>query len=166
MAAKQLGWRRVTAFGTVLLGFAALGHAPAQASTRPDSAAARLPFRLLDSPNGYFTVSNLTKAYGRDLSEWLKVQAPPTTDLAQLDRYGRSRPIEPAPAPAPEDSSDLALADAAKKHNPTELTPEEKAALTPPQPGVHVGIPGTVAATGALIGGLALLAKIVTEFLR
>jgi hypothetical protein len=46
------------------------------------------------------------------------------------------------------------------------LTPEQKDALDPPKPGVHVGIPGTVAATGAMVGGLALLAKILSEFMR
>jgi len=42
------------------------------------------------------------------------------------------------------------------------VSPSEKEALTPPSAGVQVGIPSAVAATGALLGGLALLVKILT----
>jgi hypothetical protein len=36
----------------------------------------------------------------------------------------------------------------------------------PEKPGAHVGIPGPVAATTALLGGFALLVKLLAELIR
>ena len=91
------------------------------------------------------------------------VRKSPPTEVAGLATL-------PAPAAAPDtaaaDSSDIRLTRAGEGKKPTELAPGEKAALNPPQAGAHVGIPGPVAATSALLGGFALLVKLISELVR
>jgi len=136
---------------------------PAAAQAKVSTA---LPFRPLGAVDEYFTASNLTKLYGKDLTRFMKLDPQSRADLARLDRWGQPGEPRYAAAPAPVDSSDIAVADRNAANNPATLTPEQKEALVPPQPGAHVGIPSAVATTGALVGGLALLAKIISEFVR
>ena len=77
--------------------------------------------------------------------------------MAELDLHGRF-PL----GDTPEDSTAKALYERARRGDVAEVAPPEKAELAPPQPGVRTGIPSAVAATGALIGGLAILIKILT----
>jgi hypothetical protein len=86
------------------------------------------------------------------------------TEVAGLDELLPVRAAAPDTAPA--DSSDIRLTRAEQGRRPTELSPDEKAALDPPKPGAQVGIPGPVAATTALLGGFALLVKLISELVR
>ncbi len=146
----------------------ALGPGSASARTEPakaprDSLTA-LPFLPASGAGEQFTASRLTKAYDHNLMQFVKpVRRVPPTELAGLDGLAASRPAPPDTAPV--DSSDIRLTRAGQGQT-AELTPEQKAALVPEQPGAHVGIPGPVAATTALLGGLALFVKLLTELIR
>ena len=88
----------------------------------------------------------------------------PATEIANLDALPPRTQSLPDTAAA--DSSDIRLTRGDQGKRPTELTPEERAALSPAQPGAHVGIPSPVAATTALLGGFALLVKLLSELIR
>lgn len=81
----------------------------------------------------------------------------PRIDMLALERHGYF-PSGDVPA----DSSARAVYEQALRPDVANVTPAEKDALTAPQTGAHVGIPGAAAAAGALLGGLALLVKILT----
>lgn len=134
---------------------------PAQA---PRDSLGALPFLPAEEPGQSFTASRLTRTYERDVMQFVRpVRKSPPTQVAGLDAL-------PAPAARPDtaaaDSSDIRLTRAEQGRKPTELGPDEKAALNPPQAGAHVGIPGPVAATTALLGGFALLVKLISELVR
>lgn len=142
---------------TILTGVLLLGVAlgiPARATAATASGA--LPFRPLSSPTDRFAASNLTRAYEKDVSLFLNSQGP-RVDLAELDRHGYfpygDRPYDP---------EWKSLVESGEARRVAEMSPKEKDEVTPPTAGVQVGIPSAVAATGALIGGLALLVKILT----
>ena len=62
----------------------------------------------------------------------------------------------------PADSTARALYERTLHPEVAEVTPADKDAVTPPKAGAHVGIPSAAAATGAILGGLAILIKILT----
>jgi hypothetical protein len=115
-------------------------------------AAGELPFRPLTHPDDHFSASDLTMAYERDLSIFLSPNAPSYLDLDQLDRYRY----------AAADSSRRVWSDPDPEHV-AQLTPEQKDEVTPPTAGVQVGIPSYVSVPGILIGGAALLVKVLSE---
>jgi hypothetical protein len=134
---------------------------PAQA---PKDSLVSLPFLPATEPGQPFTASRLTRTYERDLMQFVRP-------------VRRARPTEPgydqvavAPAAAADtaaaDSSDIRLTRARQGKGAAELTPAEKAAASPEKPGAHVGIPGPVAATSALVGGFVLLVKLISELIR
>ncbi len=94
--------------------------------------------------------------YDRDLALFLNTRSR-RIDLAVLDRHGHASP----PATVWDDSTAKALFDRSQPTDVAEVTPGEMDALTPPTAGVHMGIPSAVAATGALLGGIGLLIKIL-----
>ncbi len=120
------------------------------------SGAKSLPFKPLSGPNDYFTASTLTAAYEKDMTPFLSYRAA-SIDMAALDRHGHFPYGD-----VPEDSTARRLFEQAKLRDLAEETPPEKTALVPPSPGGHTGIPSAVATTGALLGGLAILIKILT----
>jgi hypothetical protein len=137
---------------------------PAPVETRSDSVLA-LPFLPASEPGQTFTASRLTKTYNRDLMQFVRpVRRLPATEIAALDALPPARVAAPDSAVA--DSSDIRLTRNGQGKRPTELSPTEKAALAPEKPGAHVGIPGPVAATTALLGGFALLVKLISELVR
>ena len=115
-----------------------------------------LPFRPLQGPDDVFTASSLTMDYDR---AWMSFSNPrgPKVDLSMLDRHGYFPPGD-----VPADSAARALYERSLHPDVAAVTPADKDAVTPPTAGAHVGIPGAAAATGALIGGLAILIKILT----
>jgi hypothetical protein len=46
------------------------------------------------------------------------------------------------------------------------MTPEEKAAALPPKPPISTAIPSPVAVAGSLVGGLAILVKLITALAK
>ena len=111
-----------------------------------------LPFRSLTGPNDRFTASDLTMLYEKDTSLFLNPSAPPYLDLEQLDRYQYSRADTTRRVwsrPPPDEVA--------------ELSPQEKDEITPPTAGVQVGIPSYISVPGTLIGGAALLIKVLSE---
>jgi len=94
--------------------------------------------------------------YDRDLALFLNTR-PRRIDLGDLDRYGHA---PPAPS-AWDDSTAKALFDRSQPTDVAEVTPGEKDALTPATAGAKVGIPSAVAATGAILGGIGILIKIL-----
>ena len=94
--------------------------------------------------------------YDRDLALFLNA-GPRRTDLAFLDLYGHA----PPPESVWEDSTAKALFDRSQGTDVAEVAPGEKDALVPATAGVRVGIPSAVAATGAILGGIGLLIKIL-----
>lgn len=131
-----------------------------------DSTAAKLPFLATTSVDEFFTASNLTRLYGKDLVRFMSPQtASARYDLAALDHYGTPSNPQWVPPPLTPDSS-ISLTDEQRRRHPSDMTPEDRAALKPPEAGVHVGIPSAVAATTAFVGGLALLVKILAEMVR
>lgn len=148
---------------------AAVPH-PGRIDTRtrlalPDSLlAGPLPFAP-PAPGQAFAVSNLTRKYTRDIAAFLKPEAAARSfDLAQLEAAAAGvHRLEPRPAPA--DSADLNLTEDPQRRT-AEIPPEERDKLVPPTPGVKVGIPSPVATAGALLGGLGLLIKVISELAR
>lgn len=120
------------------------------------SASPPLPFRAVRGPSDRFTASSLTMNYDRDLALFLNAR-PRSIDLAFLDRYGHA----PPPVSVWEDSTAKALFDRSQGTDVAEVAPGEKDALTPATAGVRMGIPSAVAATGAILGGIGLLIKIL-----
>ena len=166
--------RRTIGPGQALLAAACLvGKAPpvdaasgawtsAEAAIARDSAASRrLPFTPSHGAGQPFAASELTRRYGKDVTQFLRSEPVSLTDLAQLDRMAEAT----TPGTAGVDSSDLRLVEE-QRRRATQLTPQEKEKLVPPQPGAHVGVPSAVAATGALLGGLGLLIKLIVELAR
>jgi hypothetical protein len=80
----------------------------------------------------------------------------PELALEFMDRYGTA----PDPAAAPQDSSDIRLAESGK---PDQISDTEKKQLEPPRPPVSTSIPSYVAVPATLLGGLALLVKLIAE---
>jgi hypothetical protein len=124
--------------------------------TAGDAATTTLPFRPLGGPHDRFSASNLTVTYEKDPTLFLNGSRPPI-DLAQLDRYGHF-PYGDVPL----DPNEKSLVGSPRPQSVADVSPQEKDELTPPTAGAHVGIPSAVAATGALLGGLAILVKILT----
>jgi len=138
--------------------------ARAAASAPSDSG---LAFRALSGSGDRFSVSDLTKAYERDLTTWTNTERTSALDLAWLDRHGvAATGSGAAAADAAADSSDLDVVDGASGRDPGTMTPQEKSAAEPPKPPVSVGIPSPVAIAGSLVGGLALLVKLITAIAR
>jgi hypothetical protein len=131
---------------------------PAPTAPSESTLASLPPIRLLVAPDGRFVTSQLVLDHGRDETPFLTGVIVPQLDLAELDAHGRF-PDGDVPA----DSTKRLF-----RHRPPQdaaaLSPEEKKAAVPPEPGVHAGIPSAVAVTGTLLGGLALLVKILTGF--
>ena len=152
--------RAVVAWQIVLPAALAVAAHPPEASgvaPSPLAAAARtLPFRPLQGPDDVFTASSLTIDYDH---AWMSFSNPrgPRVDMAALDRHGYF-PLGDVPA----DSAARALYERSLHPDVAEVTPADKEALSPPEAGAHVGIPSAAAATGALLGGLAILIKILT----
>jgi hypothetical protein len=129
---------------------------PAGAASRP------LPFPVLREPGQSFAASELARAYSRDLLPLLNPEAARlSADLALLDRYGTAPP--PGHTVAAADSSDIRLVDSRRQG---ELTPEEKKQLEPPGPPLRTSIPSSVATSASLIGGLALLVKLLADMIK
>ncbi len=160
-ARRRLPWAVV---GLVLLTTAPAAPAstpPLGAIAEPDSVVERrLGFRPAPHPGDIFGVSNLTVSYEQTIASFSNPTSRRNRDLAWLDRYGNQ-----PPRVAETDSSSIRLVDEAKRRA-TELTPTEKKALEPPAPPVHVGIPSPVAVGASLVGGIALLAKVIAALLR
>jgi hypothetical protein len=158
-----------TAATLILLGMLLAGSRPVAARpvplpTTPDSTQLRLlPFEPAMDPGEPFAASKLNKTYGKDLTRLLRPGARPRrTDLEVLDRYA----VAPEFVPAELDSSDIRLVGSRPEGSSTELTPEDKRETTPPQAGVRVGIPSSVATSATILGGIALFVKVLTEFLK
>jgi hypothetical protein len=145
----------VLLFG-ITLGASLCAAHPAAGSAQPPSSPESPPFRALRQAGERFTASSLTMRYDTDLALFLNPRDR-RIDLDDLDLHGRFPYGD-----TPEDSTAKALYERAKRGEVAEVTPPEKAEIAPPQPGVHTGIPSAAAATGALIGGLAILIKILT----
>jgi hypothetical protein len=139
----------------------ALPTAAAAPRSRPAAPDSGLAFRPLGGPTDRFSVSDLTRTYERDLTIWSNAGRQPVLDLAWLDRYGGS-----TGGHAAIDSSDIDVVGGAERREPTAMTPDERAAAEPPQPGVQVGIPSPVAVAGALLGGVAVLVKLIAALGR
>lgn len=143
---------------TFLMGLVLLGGAWASAALASTTleTSRPLPFLALSGPNGRFTASNLTAVYEKDPTSLLNRRGP-RIDLAQLDRHGHfpygDTPIDP---------NEKSLVESTQPQEVADVSPTEREELTPPKAGAHVGIPSAAAATGALIGGLAILIKILT----
>jgi len=154
----------------ILLGLLLAGGRSAEARPEPlpvpaDSTHFRLPFEPAQEPGEPFVASKLNKTYGKDLTRLMRPRArSPRTDLETLDQYAEA-PLPPF-APAELDSSDIRLVGSRPEGSSAELTPQDKEEAKPAQAGVQVGIPGPVAATTALLGGIALFVKVLTEFLK
>lgn len=99
-------------------------------------------------------------SYEKTIASFSNVAAHQSRDLAWLDRYG-----DPRPKRVETDSSNIHLVDEAARRA-TELTPDEKKALEPPSPPVQVGIPSPVAVGASLVGGIALLVKVIAALMR
>ncbi|UCE03517.1 MAG: hypothetical protein JSW67_04830 [Candidatus Latescibacterota bacterium] len=110
------------------------------------------------TPDGRFAASQLTRVYDRDPTLFLGESAN-LLDPEQLDRYGWF-PYGDIPA----GSDSKRLLQEADPNDVANLAPSEKDAIEGPEAGAYVGIPSAVAATGAVIGGLGLLAKFISEF--
>jgi hypothetical protein len=134
------------------------------APAAPDSTWSRLPFVPLENPGDFFAASKLTRSYGKDLTPLLGSRRQPAarTDLETLDEYAAA----PQPYDSEPDSTDIRLLRERARRSAAEMTPEERAAAAKPEAGVRVGIPSPVAASATLIGGVALLAKILVEFFK
>jgi hypothetical protein len=168
--------RSAMGLGLALWGaLGAAGSAP-PAAARPVPAVVRPRLVLPDSvlrgplpfapgrPGDSFAASDLTRKYARNITPFLKPEAVPGLDLAQIDRAAAGvRQVEPQAAPP--DSSDLRLTEE-QRRRVAEIPPEERDQLDPPKPGVHVGVPSAVATTGALLGGIGLLIKVLSELVR
>ena len=116
------------------------------------------PLEVFVAPDGRFVTSRLDRDHGRDPTPFLSGVIVSQLDLNVLDAHGRF-PDGDVPA----DSTKKLV----RRRPPQEtaaLSPEEKKAAAPPEPGVHAGIPSAVAVTGTLLGGLALLVKVLTSF--
>jgi hypothetical protein len=129
----------------------------------PDSTLRSLPFEPIEQPGDIFAASKLTRTYAKDLTPllWADRRAK-RTDLETLDEYASA---DPSFSSDP-DSTDIQLLRERARRSAAEMTPEEKAAAEAPQAGVHVGIPSSISTTATMIGGIALLAKILTEFFK
>ena len=147
--------RRLRGTFLVLL-LPALGVAAHPPETSEIAVVRPLPFRPLQGPDDVFSASSLTISYDR---AWMSFSNPrgPRIDMAALDRHGYFPPGD-----VPADSLARALYERALHPDVAEVTPADKDALSPPKAGAQVGIPSAVAATGALLGGLAILIKILT----
>jgi hypothetical protein len=156
------GWVGSGVVGALGVWSAAHANTPAPGATaEPDSVVERrLGFRPAPHPGDIFGVSHLTISYEKTVASFSNPNVQKARDLAWLDRYGDARPRT-----ADADSSDIRLVDEAKRRA-TELTPEEKKALAPPAPPVHVGIPSPMAIGASLAGGVVLLAKVIAALLR
>ena len=139
----------------------ATGTAYPRAAADSSATLRALPFPPITEPGQSFAASDLTRRYTKNVMPFLRPDLAPPTDLAQLDRAAERSEARAAEA----DSSDVQLVDE-QRRRAGPLTPEEKNQLVPPKPGAYVGIPGPVAATGALLGGLALLIKLIAELAR
>jgi hypothetical protein len=163
----------VLGFGGVLGPVAALLPVPASADSPvespkpganvaakpPDPAPARPLFRPANGPNQSIASSELTGRYTVDLTRFLM----PSTDLDAADISWLDRlPERQAPTAVAGDSSDVRLVES-KSKDPVGLPPADKRAANPQPPG---SIPGPAAAAAAFLGGLVLLVKVVSEFLR
>ena len=116
------------------------------------------PLEVFVAPDGRFVTSRLDRDHGRDPTPFLSGVVVSQLDLDVLDAHGRF-PDGDVPA-----DSTKKLVHRRPPQETAELSPEEKKAAAPPEPGVHAGIPSTVAATGTLLAGLALLVKVLTSF--
>ena len=148
----------------VVLGTVSTSHAntpmPGTTAESDSVVERRLGFRPAPHPGDLFSVSNLTISYEQSIASFSNTTSRQSRDLAWLDRYGNQRPRM-----AETDSSNIRLVDEAKRQA-TELTPTEKKTLEPPAPPVQVGIPSPVAVGASLLGGIALLAKVIAALLR
>lgn len=116
-------------------------------------------FRPATNSGDPIASSELTRKYAVDLTLFLRPSADvDVADLAWLDRMG-SPPPSAVPAA---DSSDVELIESGARA-PRDPPPAGERAAAPKPSG---SIPGPVAATTALLGGLVLLVKVITEFLR
>jgi hypothetical protein len=131
--------------------------APVKLAGRDSVRTRPLPFLPAPRPDQPFAASELTKPYVKNFAPLLKPR-PRSTSIREVERYAAA-----AYRDTSRDSSNVHLVDAAKH---SELTPEEKAKAVPKKPGAHVGIPGPAAAAGALLGGLALLVKVIAALVR
>lgn len=122
------------------------------------AAADVLPFRPLSNPGDHFSASDLTIAYETDSSLFLNGAAYSYLDLDELDRHGLPRYEEDTA-----DGSKRVRSESAPDDSVAELSPDEKDEAVPPPAGVQVGIPSYIAVPGTLIGGAALLAKVLSE---
>ena len=118
-----------------------------------------LPFRSLDD-TGRFTVSELTAPYERDLDRILDTKEKQPTDLAVLDEHGWF-PMDDVPYRT--DTYDM-FQQAADEVPQDQLTPEEEVAGESGTAGVQVGIPSPAAVTGSILGGLGVLASILSDW--
>lgn len=144
----------------LLLGSAAVQAQPVAPSSS-DSLRSALPFVPVRGPGDRFVASNLSKTYDRDLLHLLNPEAARIrADLALLDRYGQA-PRHRVPVEV--DSSNVRVVDAGK---PDQISREEKEKLEPPAPPIKTTIPDAVASTASILGGLALLVKILSEMIR
>ena len=135
-------------------------HAVAAVPATRDSG---LAFRPLRHSSDRFSVSDLTRLYERDLSVWTNVDRQPAGDLAWLDRHGSARPVRVA---AHSDSSDLDVVEGAEGRDPTAMTRAEKEAAEPPKPPISTAIPSPIAVAGSLVGGLAILVKLIAALAK
>jgi hypothetical protein len=116
------------------------------------------PIEVFVAPDGRFVTSRLDRDHGRDPTPFLSGVIVSQLDLSVLDAHGRF-PDGDVPA-----DSTKKLVRGRPPQETAALSPEEKKAAAPPEPGVHTAIPSAVAATGALLGGIALLVKVLTSF--
>jgi hypothetical protein len=123
-----------------------------------------LAFRPLSGATDRFSVSDLTRRYEHDLTPWSNPAAASARDLAWLDRHGTAWPTPP-PTVEP-DTTDIDVVDEAAPGQHAEMTPTEKDAAEAPPPPVQVAIPDVISAGLPIIGGLALLVKMIVEMAK